>query len=300
MRPGAPAVPADASGRLQMAQWITSRDNPLTARVMVNRVWQWIFGAGIVRSADNFGSTGDLPSHPELLDYLAVKFMEDGWNLKRLVKEMVMSQTYRMSSKAPAPTADPDNHLLSRMNRKRLDAECIRDAMLTAAGTLEQEFGGPNIGDAKAIDANDSKTQNLEYGYQFNDSRRSVYTAAFRNVRHPLFEVFDFADINQPIAQRTTSTVATQALLLMNSPKIIEQARAAADFILKTPGDVEACIQAAFLRSLQRQPTTSERTQILDYLQTSQSGNATAEETRDLWARFIQTLWATPEFRFLE
>ncbi len=300
MRPGAPAVPANESGRLQMAQWITSRDNPLTARVIVNRVWQWIFGAGIVRSTDNFGSTGDLPSHPELLDYLAVKFMEDGWNLKRLVKEMVMSKTYRMSSKAPAPAADPDNHFLSRMNRKRLDAECIRDAMLAAAGTLEQRFGGPNIGDAKAIDANDLKTQNLEYGYQFADSRRSVYAAAFRNVRHPLFEVFDFADINQPIAQRTTSTVATQALLLMNSPKVIEQARAAADLVLKMPGNVETRIHAAFQRSLQREPTSSERAQILDYLQTSQSGNATAEDTRDLWARFIQTLWATPEFRFLE
>jgi hypothetical protein len=300
MRPGAPAVPANESGRLQMAQWITSRDNPLTARVMVNRVWQWIFGAGIVRSTDNFGSTGDLPSHPELLDCLAVKFVEDGWNLKRLVKEMVMSKTYRMSSQAPAPAADPDNHLLSRMNRKRLDAECIRDAMLAAAGTLEQRFGGPNIGDAKAIDANDLKTQNLEYGYQFADSRRSVYAAAFRNVRHPLFEVFDFADINQPIAQRTTSTVATQALLLMNSPKVIEQARVAADLVLKMPGDVETRLQAAFQRSLQREPTSRERAQILDYLQTSQSGNATAEDTRDLWARFIQTLWATPEFRFLE
>ncbi len=186
------------------------------------------------------------------------------------------------------------------MNRKRLDAECIRDAMLAAAGTLEQRFGGPNIGDAKAIDANDLKTQNLEYGYQFADSRRSVYAAAFRNVRHPLFEVFDFADINQPIAQRTTSTVATQALLLMNSPKVIEQARAAADLVLKMPGNVETRIHAAFQRSLQREPTSSERAQILDYLQTSQSGNATAEDTRDLWARFIQTLWATPEFRFLE
>ena len=301
MRPDASVkVADDSSGRLQMAQWITSRDNPLTARVMVNRVWQWIFGAGLVRSADNFGSTGDLPTHPELLDHLAVRFMEDGWNLKRLVKEMVMSQTYRMSSQAPAPAADPDNHLLSRMNRKRLDAECIRDAMLSAAGTLEQGFGGPNIGDAKAIDANDSKTQNLEYGYQFNDSRRSVYTAAFRNVRHPLFEVFDFADINQPIAQRTTSTVATQALLLMNSPKVIEQARAAADVVLKAPGGVDERLRVAFQRSLQRGATSSERAQILDYLESSLSGNASAEDERDLWARLIQTLWATPEFRFLE
>jgi hypothetical protein len=298
MRPNAPSIPADSSGRLQLAQWITSRDNPLTARVMVNRVWHWLFGAGIVRTTDNFGSTGELPSHPELLDHLAIKFMEDGWNLKRLVKEMVMSRTYRMTSLAPPVTHDPDNRLLSRMNRKRLDAECIRDAMLVSADTLERSFGGPGV-QASAVDANDSKIQNLEYGYTFNDTRRSVYTAAFRNVRHPLFEVFDFADINQPISQRTTSTVATQALFLMNSPKVIEQARSAADLVLKSAKDTEKRIRIAFEKSLQRPPTGNESSQVREFIESSGSGNATAEETRDLWARFIQTLWATPEFRFL-
>ncbi|MBE2282310.1 MAG: DUF1553 domain-containing protein [Prosthecobacter sp.] len=318
MKPGAPVVPASASGRLQLAQWMTSREHPLTSRVMVNRVWHWLFGAGIVRTTDNFGSTGELPSHPELLDYLAVKFMEDGWNLKRLVKEMVMSRTYRMSSaelrakgrgsqsreasdstpSALGASLDPDNRLLSHMNRKRLDAECIRDAMLVASGTLERSFGGPGV-QATAVDANDQKIQNLEYGYTFSDTRRSVYTAAFRNVRHPLFEVFDFADINQPISQRTTSTVATQALFLMNSPKVIEQARSAADLVLKAADDTPKRIQIAFEKSLQRPPGDKEAAQVREFLESSQSGNATAEETRDLWARFIQTLWATPEFRFL-
>ncbi len=309
MRPGAPAVPADASGRLQLAQWITSRDHPLTARVMVNRIWHWLYGAGIVRTTDNFGSTGELPSHPELLDYLALKFIEDGWSLKHLVKEMVMSRTYRMASRSgdfQSPTAvenrrslDPDNRLLSHMNRKRLDAECLRDAMLAAAGTLDRSFGGPGVSDVKAIDANDQKIQNIEYGYQFLDTRRSLYTAAFRNVRHPLFEVFDFADINQPIAQRTTSTVATQALFLMNSPKVIEQARAAADVVLKSSDDTAKRINTAFQNSLNRAPTAKEQAQVRDFLESSSSGNASAEETRDLWARFIQTLWSTPEFRFL-
>jgi mono/diheme cytochrome c family protein len=314
MRPNAPAVPADASGRLQLAQWITSRDNPLGSRVMVNRVWHWIFGSGIVRTTDNFGSTGEAPSHPELLDHLAIQFMEDGWSLKRLVKEMVMSRTYRQSSFVvrasvrsdtpdglkPELQTDPDNRLFSRMNRKRLDAECLRDAMLVAAGTLDRKFGGPGVSEVKAIDSNDQKIQNIEYGYQFLDTRRSLYTAAFRNVRHPLFEVFDFADINQPIAQRTTSTVATQALFLMNSPKVIEQARAAADVALKSSDDTAKRIHTAFQNSLQRAPTAKEQSQVREYLESSQSGNATAEETRDLWARFIQTLWATPEFRFLD
>ncbi|MDZ4405081.1 DUF1553 domain-containing protein [Prosthecobacter sp.] len=300
MRPTTPAVPADASGRLQLAQWITSRDHPLTARVMVNRVWHWLFGAGIVRTTDNFGSTGELPSHPELLDHLAIQFIEDGWNLKRLVKEMVMSRTYRMASNAPSISQDPDNRWLAHMNRKRLDAECLRDAMLVAAGTLDRSFGGPGVSDVKAIDANDQKIQNIEYGYQFLDTRRSLYTAAFRNVRHPLFEVFDFADINQPIAQRTTSTVATQALFLMNSPKVIEQARAAADVVLKSSDKTEQRIHNAFQSSLNRAPTDKEQTQVRDFFESSSSGNATAEETRDLWARFIQTLWSTPEFRFLD
>ena len=299
MRPTAPEVPNDASGRLQLAQWMVSRDHPLTARVMVNRVWHWIFGAGIVRSTDNFGSTGDLPTHPELLDFLAVKFMEDGWNLKRLVKEMVMSKTYRMASNTPGPASDPDNHLLARMNRKRLDAECLRDAMLAAAGTMQRDFGGPGVL-ATSVDSNDQKAQNLEYAYNFSDTRRSVYTAAFRNVRHPLFEVFDFADINQPIAQRTTSTVATQALFLMNAPQVIEQARHAADVILKASSTPAERIQTAFRSSLQRAPTSAELAQVTEFIESSISGNATAEEARDVWARFIQTLWATPEFRFLD
>jgi hypothetical protein len=282
---------------------------------MVNRVWHWLFGAGIVRTTDNFGSTGEAPSHPELLDYLAVKFMEEGWSLKQLVKEMVMSRTYRQSSLVvrasarqdgsenglkPELQTDPDNRLLSHMNRKRLDAECIRDAMLVAAGTMETTFGGPNVGGAGKVDSNDQKIQILEYGFKFDDTRRSVYTAAFRNVRHPLFEVFDFADINQPIGQRTTSTVATQALFLMNNPKVIEQARSAATRVLGEAKETPERLQLAYRYSLSREPNAKELDLARDYLEASISGNATDDEIRDAWARLIQTLWATPEFRFVK
>ena len=198
-----------------------------------------------MRSSDNFGVTGEAPSHPELLDDLAVRFMEEGWNLRRLVKELVMSRTYRMSSEAPVVESDPDNRLLARMNRKRLDAECLRDAMLAGAGVLETPWGGPNIADAKAVDSNDTGVQNLEYNHPFDDRRRSVYTAAFRNVRHPLFEVFDFADINQPVAQRTTSTIAPQALYLMNHPQVIELARTAAGR-LPLDGPRDAALREAY------------------------------------------------------
>jgi len=307
MKGDVPRIPADQSGRLQLANWMTSREHPLTSRVLVNRVWHWLFGAGIVRTTDNFGITGELPSHPELLDYLAVKFMEEGWSLKKLVKEMAMSRTYRQSSSMDSSPAvaesasekDPDNRLLSRMNRKRLDAECLRDAMLVASGSLDDRFGGQNVSATK-VDSNDQKIQNLEYGFTFDDTRRSVYTAAFRNVRHPLFEVFDFADINQPIAQRTTSTVATQALFLMNNPKVIEQARAAATRVLGGATKMPERITLAYQHSLSRKPSAQELALASDYLEASTSGNATDDEARDTWARLIQTLWATPEFRFVK
>jgi hypothetical protein len=296
MKGDVPAIPADQSGRLQFAEWLTGRSNPLTSRVMVNRVWHWLFGAGIVRTTDNFGSTGEAPSHPELLDYLAVKFMEEGWSLKKLVKEMVMSRTYRQSSFVvrasarqegsenglkPELQTDPDNRLLSHMNRKRLDAECIRDAMLVAAGTMETQFGGPNVGGAGKVDSNDQKIQILEYGFKFDDTRRSVYTAAFRNVRHPLFEVFDFADINQPIGQRTTSTVATQALFLMNSPMVIETARKLVDrpAFAELKSD-EDRVTLLYLAIFQRWPSRQEVDLGLKYV-ASNPGGADVKLTAD-------------------
>ena len=137
-----PKIPKDASGRRELAEWIVSPQNPLTARVYVNRVWHYLFGAGLVRTLDNFGTTGEMPSHPELLDFLAARFMEDGWSTKRLVRELVLSHAYRMSTadNAKAVAVDPENRLLWRMNRKRLDAESLRDAMLV--GQRPARFDG--------------------------------------------------------------------------------------------------------------------------------------------------------------
>jgi hypothetical protein len=185
------------------------------------------------------------------------------------------------------------------MNRRRLDAECIRDAMLAASGALEMKFGGQNISNADKVDSNDTKVQNLEYGFQFADTRRSVYTAAFRNVRHPLFEVFDFADINQPIGQRTTSTVAPQALFLMNNPQVIAQARTAAELVLAHASTTQQRVILAYQRSLSREPSSTELKKATDFLEAGASGNDSPEDIRDAWARLIQVLWATPEFRFL-
>ena len=254
----APAdLPEDESGRRQFADWIASADNPLTARVFVNRVWTWLFGAGIVRTVDNFGTTGEKPSHPELLDYLAARFVEEGWSVKKLIREIVLSRTWQQSVGKPS-AADPDNRLFAHANRRRLDAEQIRDAILHVSGQLKLDVGGPNIDGAGEIDANSTAAQNIEYAYTFSDTRRSFYTPAFRNKRHELFEVFDFGDINQPIGQRHVSTVAPQALYLLNHPFVVEQARTAAERTLAKADSDAARIAAAFHRTLGRAPSPAE------------------------------------------
>ena len=183
-----PEIPDGQSGRLQLAQWITDRQHPLTARVMANRIWYWLMGRGIVPTVDNFGSMGRPPSHPKLLDYLASEFVEDDWSIKRLIRQIVLSRTYRLSSRpeASAVASDPQNQWLWRANRKRLRAEDIRDSMLTIAGALDGSHGGANMKEGTKI----------EYGYQFTSTRRSVYLPVFRNTLPQLFEVFDFADPN--------------------------------------------------------------------------------------------------------
>src|SRR5205823_6533739 len=156
------------SGRRELAAWLTARDNPLTARVIVNRVWHWLFGAGLVRTTDNFGTTGEAPTHPELLDDLAVRFMDDGWSVKALVRRIVLSRTYRLSSagEARGRAVDPENRLLGRASRRRLDAECLRDAILSTSGELSSEMGGPTF----------PATLDADYGYKHADTRRSVYS----------------------------------------------------------------------------------------------------------------------------
>ena len=224
------AIPARESGRRQLAGWLTSADNPLTARVMVNRIWHHVIGAGLVRTVDNFGSTGETPSHPELLDYLALRFMEEGWSVKKLIRAIMLSRLYQMESEsgphdAQARSVDPDNRLLWRMNRRRLDAEEIRDLMLVVGGNLDVTAGGSTL----------AKDNVRERDYTFADTRRSVYTPILRNRLHELFDVFDFADPNTCMGRRNVSTVATQALYLMNSPFVMDQARRSARRLLDMP-----------------------------------------------------------------
>jgi hypothetical protein len=289
--------PETSSGRPGFAEWLTDNRHPLTARVMVNRVWLWTFGDGLVRTADNFGTTGQLPTHPELLDHLASRFMENGWSVKHLIRDIVLSQTYAMSDDMSddAELKDPENQLLSRFSRRRLDAESLRDAMLAAAGVIDQQVGGPNIQGATSIDSNDNGAAAVEYGYQFKDFRRSAYTPAFRNKRLELFEAFDFADINQAIGRREQSTVATQALFLMNHPFVREMAHRTAKRLLLSPFDDNRGRLDQITRWILSRPATEAEADILLPSLKSASSQTDLEKA---WTNIAHALFASVEFRY--
>jgi hypothetical protein len=281
-----PVMPKDQSGRVQLAEWIASKDNPLTARVYVNRAWHWLFGAGLVRTVDNFGTTGELPSHPELLDHLATRFVQDGWSVKRLVRSIVLSHTYRQAAKADAKAlaADPENRLFGRANRRRLEAEAIRDTMLSVSGKLTAEHSGPTFPGTLAAD----------YGFKHTATCRSVYLPVFRNSLPELFEAFDFADPSMVVGKRNTSTVASQALFLMNNPFAIEQAKhTAARLLAETHPADDARITRLYRLALGRTPTSGERTAAVRFL-------AVQNDPKEAWATLVQALFASADFRYVE
>ncbi|MEY2878116.1 MAG: hypothetical protein RLZZ15_496 [Verrucomicrobiota bacterium] len=289
------------SGRRELADWIASPANPLTARVFANRVWGWLLGAGLVRTVDNFGTTGERPSHPALLDHLARQFVADGWSVKKLVRAIVLSRTYQLAA-ASAPDAtrlDPDNRLFSHANRRRLEAEEIRDAILAVSGQLDLAIGGPNIGAGKGTPGGAPAAS--EYGYIFSDTRRSLYTPAFRNTRLELFEVFDLADINASIGRRAATTVAPQALFLMNHPFVIEQARHAAERTLREAGpDDAARVERAYRVTLGRAPSPNEFALALRFGSSAAGEIPSVEARAEEWAQLHQSLFACVDFRYLD
>ncbi len=276
-------MPANESGRRQLADWIVDRANPLTARVMVNRVWHWLFGTGLVRTTDNFGTTGELPSHPELLDCLALQFVEDSWSVKKLVRRIVLTDAYR---RAPGKSAeaDPENRLLVTSNRRRLDAECIRDTMLQISGRLKLD---PPAGPTYAF------SMNSDYGYKGTSELRSVYVPVFRNALAEIFEVFDFADASVTTGRRNTSTVAPQALYLLNNPFVLEQAKFAAKRLMsESPADDRARAIRVWRLTLGRVPTEGETSVAL-------KGVAAAASQEQGWASVFHALFASVEFRYV-
>ena len=282
-----PRVDPKQSGRRELADWLTRADNPLTARVYVNRVWHHLFGAGLVRTPDDFGVTGEAPGHPELLDHLATSFVRDGWSTKKLIRRIVLSRTYQLSSASDAGSlaADPENRLLWRMNRRRLDAESLRDAVLLASGRLDLAVGGPTVEPSAS-----------EFEYKFDTVRRSVYIPVFRYTPHELMEAFDFPDPNLVAGRRSTSILATQALFLMNSPFMIEQSRRAAERLLGRPEvDDGARVDLAYRQTLGRPPTARERELAVKHV----GEGSTNGDRVDSFAGLYQALFASIDFRYL-
>jgi hypothetical protein len=278
-------LPSDESGRRQLAEWVASAENALTARVMANRIWHWLLGEGLVRTVDNFGTTGESPSHPELLDHLAARFVAEGWSVKRLVKHIVLSETYRQSSMPTGAgiSVDPENRLLWRAGRKRLEAECLRDAMLLVAGRLDTTQGGSMLPPSLAAD----------FGHLDQSTRRSVYVPVLRNSMCELFEVFDYPDSSMVVGRRDASTVATQALFMLNDPFVREQATAAAQRMMADrPAGDGAAIQLAFRQTLGRAPSDAEIALAEEVL---------AEDRTSLdrgWANLYHMLFASLDFRY--
>ena len=288
-----PKLDDQQSGRLEFAKWITHPRHPLTARVMANRIWYWMMGRGLVTSLDNFGSTGSKPSHPELLDYLASELIESNWSIKKLIKLIAMSSTYQQSSDSTQnTTSDPDNHLYARANRKRLRAEDLRDTLLSIGNSLDSSMGGASI----------KAGTKIEYNYQFDSHRRSVYLPVFRNTLPEVFEVFDFADPNIQQGKRNESTVASQALWLMNHKMILEQSEKAAIRLLSSGIEPKQRVNHAFLQTLGRIPTKMEReileTSILS-INIDTSDDLELSEVQDRWALVYQTLCQSIDFLYV-
>src|SRR6516164_5635558 len=269
--PNAPSINPKKSGRLELAQWLTSMENPLTPRVMVNRVCKHLFGKGLVNSVDNFGVTGDLPSHPELLDHLARQFMEDGWSVKKLVRRLVLSRAYQLSSETSAANVavDPANRLLWRHSPRRLDAEEIRDAMLAAAGMLDRTRPrGSAAQHMKVIELTNNGAEAKRILQAADAStQRSVYLPLLRTLTPRSLEVFDFAEQGMVTGSRDTTTVATQALYLLNDPFVRQQAAAlAAGLLRRSKLDDRDRITLAYRQTLGRPATLKENERAQNYL----------------------------------
>lgn len=331
-----PMIPTGKSGRLQLAEWIADARNPLTARVAVNRVWQKLFGEGIVRSVDYFGIRGEKPSHPELLDYLARRFMQEGWSQKKLIRLLALSRTYRLScfvsptdSGRPADSEnkkiqsvglpepshrdrrsqsagrmDPENRLLSHMNRQRLDAESIRDAMLVASGRLAAPAGGPglplefpeNISGLPITPKSNHPQFSIKTERASQNYERTLYLPVVRTGTQPgtarLRDVFDFPQPAQITSKRNETTVPTQSLYLLNADLIRQRAADLANDLLARADNDTTRIKRLWLRVLNRPVTQEEKADALAFLKDAD----TTTSPSAAWTELVRALFGTNEF----
>ncbi len=295
---------AAQSGRLELARWMTQPNHPLTARVIVNRAWLWHFGEGLVRSPDNFGLRGESPSHPELLDWLATWFVENGWSMKKLHALICSSAAYRQTSAATGAPADPENRLLSHFPRHRLDAEALRDAMLAVSGKLDRTLGGSLMTVLnRTYAAGGNAPGDIAKHMHYDAPRRSLYLPIIRSAVHDFFAAFDYPDPGMLTGQRAQTTIAPQALFLMNSPFLKEQAAALAARLEKSAAsDDPTRLRRAYALAFSRPPNDAETQRALAFLDRDEAELRAASDLApraSAWRRLCHALLASNEFLYL-
>jgi hypothetical protein len=289
------------SGRLELARQMTDPSiDPFLPRVLVNRVWHHLFGRGIVPSVDNFGVLGEPPSHPELLDYLANRFVKDGWSIKRLIRALVLTSTYRMASQSAedAEAADPQNLLLHRMRVRRLEGEAIRDALLAVSGRLDLRMYGPPI-PVFLTPFLEGRGRPAASGPLDGAGRRSLYTAVRRNFLPPLMLAFDTPIPFSTVGRRTVSNVPAQALILLNDPLVHQQAELWARRMLARKGSARERITGMYLTAFSRPPTESELAACLAFLDRQSELHKASADDLPPWKDLAHTLFNVKEFIFL-
>jgi hypothetical protein len=306
---GGEPLPADAvanrSGRLELAGWITRPENPLTARVMANRIWQWHFGAGLVRTAGDFGTRGEPPTHPQLLDHLAARFVAGGWSVKAMHRQIMLSRAYGMSGddQPAALQADPEDRLLWKFPRRRLSAEEIRDAILSVTGTLDRTPGN-EAHPFPPVESWGFSIHNPFYAV-YDSNRRSVYLMVQRQKRHPFLALFDGADPNLSTDERGLTTTPKQALYLMNDPFVHEQSAALAKRLAGMGGDDAASVRAAWELTQGREPEAEDVAQATQFLQGYRDrlaalGKPAEEQQAAAWAAYARVLLTSNGFLYVD
>ncbi|MGE3778077.1 MAG: DUF1553 domain-containing protein, partial [Pirellulaceae bacterium] len=323
-------ISPNSSGRRELAEWLTDPEHPLTARVLVNRVWLHLFGQGLVATPDDFGVNGARPSHPELLDHLAARFLDEGWSVKELIRSIVLSRTYRLAgsvgvdspdTSAGTPIAaqterDPDNVYLWHARPRRLEAEIFRDAIRALSGSLDRSPPAPGRG---LLDAYNPYREDEFRAFKplftptdLEHPHRSVYLPVVRGVLPEMFQLFDFAAPDRPISQRSESIVPSQALFLMNSDWVMDQAREAARQLLHDPAldSDDRRLERLYAAAFTRLPTSDERARIAAFL-VAASGLSEAPrlaeasvsverpDRESAWASICQAVISSAEFRYV-
>ena len=290
-----------SSGRLQLANWIVDRNNPLTARVMVNRIWLHHFGKGLAQTPNDFGRQGKRPTNPELLDYLATQFMNSGWSIKAMHRQILLSRTYRLSSQSDdhAISVDPTNDLLSRFPRRRLDAESLRDTLLLLSGNLDPTPGGPHPFPPQS---EWKFTQHNPFKAVYDSNRRSVYLMTQRIQRHPYLAIFDGPDPAASTPQRLTSTTPIQALYLLNDAFVHEQAAGLARRLLMASDRAEQRIEMAYLMVLNRSPDREDIEMAVRFLaDVKQTLKVPADQLElECWQSMVRAMFRLNEFLYLD